>query len=84
MGKVPIKGAEMEPWRDIATDLLGPWKLGCIFLFHVPSRGGEKRRGKIQFSGNSSFPFPFPFFSVPFGCAKRNTQFEENRRKRKS
>jgi len=56
--------------------------LGCIFLFHVPSRGGAKRRGKIQCSGNSSFPFPF--FSVPFGSAKRNTEFDKNRRKRKS
>jgi len=46
--------------------------------------GGAKRRGKIQCSGNSSFPFPFPFFSVPFGSAKRNTECEENRRKRKS
>jgi len=23
-------------------------------------------------------PFPFPFFSVPFGSAKRNTELEEN------
>jgi len=53
--------------------------LGCIFLFHIPSRGVTKRRRKIQCSGNSSFPVPFPFFSVPFGSAKRNTQFEENR-----
>jgi len=59
-------------------------ELGCIFLFHVPSRGGAKRKGEIQFSGNSSFPFPFPFFSVPFGSAKRNTELEENQRKRKS
>ena len=59
-------------------------RLGCIFLFHVPSRGGAKRRGKIQCSGNSSFPFPFLFFCVPFGCAKRNAEFDESRRKRKS
>jgi len=26
MGKVPIKDAEIEPWRDIAIDLSGPWK----------------------------------------------------------
>jgi len=26
MGKVPIKDKEMEPWRDIAIDLSGPWK----------------------------------------------------------
>jgi len=26
MGKVPIKDTETEPWRDIVTDLSGPWK----------------------------------------------------------
>jgi len=26
MGKVPIKDTEIEPWRDIAIDLSGPWK----------------------------------------------------------
>jgi len=26
MDKVPIKDTEMEPWRDIAMDLSGPWK----------------------------------------------------------
>jgi len=26
MSKVPIKDTEIEPWRDIAIDLSGPWK----------------------------------------------------------
>jgi len=26
MGKVPIKDTKIEPWRDIAIDLSGPWK----------------------------------------------------------
>jgi len=26
MSKVPIKDTEVEPWRDIALDLSGPWK----------------------------------------------------------
>jgi len=73
-----------RPSPSTRSKKLRDGNLGCIFLFHSPSRGVAKRRRKIQCSGNSSFPAPFPFFSIPFGSAKRNTQFEENRRKRKS
>ena len=79
------KDGAVHEEAEHVSDLFGCGAfLGCIFLFHVPSWGVAKRRRKIQCSGNSSFPAPFPFFSVPFGSAKRNTQFEENRRKRKS
>jgi len=38
MGKVPIKDTEIEPWRDIAIDLSGPWKAmvnGKEIFFHT-------------------------------------------------
>jgi len=36
--------------------------LGCIFLFHVPSRGGAKRRGKSNVLGIPLFLFLFLAF----------------------